>query len=183
MENETSVDAEERRHRYSRIRRTKQILRPLPRKATLHRYPIIKLFAKAARQRPSLWSFKTTHVSPALYIGCVLAFLPAYGIQIAIAILAAWVFKANLPIIVGLQFITNPFTMWLIYWFTLTVGQTFIDYWGLQNGNNVVGVAYALVIGGITVGLALALILDLAYRITMRSPERREASAKRMPKK
>ncbi|MCH6257316.1 DUF2062 domain-containing protein [Puniceicoccaceae bacterium K14] len=183
VHDEKIAEAARRKHRYSRIRRAKQILRPLPRRATLHRYPVLKFFAKAARQRPSLWSFKQAHISPALYIGCVLAFLPAYGVQIPIAILGAWVFKANLPLTVGLQFITNPFTMWLVYWFTFTVGQTFIDYWKLGGANNFLGAAYALVIGGIFVGLALALILDLAYRITMRNPKRKSVDVKRMLKK
>lgn len=180
---ESSADAENRKHRYSRIRRAKQILRPLPRRATLHRYPIIKLFAKAARQRPSLWSFKQAHISPALYIGCILAFMPAYGIQIPIAMLAAWVLRANLLVTVGLQFITNPFTVLLVYWFTFTVGQTLIEHWGLTGENNFLGKAYALVVGGIFVGLVLALILDLTYRIAIRKPKRKSVDVKRMLKR
>ena len=37
--------------RFSRIRRLKRLLRPLPRRATLHKYPILNMFTVAARMR------------------------------------------------------------------------------------------------------------------------------------
>ncbi|HCR37111.1 MAG TPA: hypothetical protein DIU37_03070, partial [Opitutae bacterium] len=54
----------EKQERYSRIRRVKKLLRPLPRRANIHRYPFIKWFANAAHKRPYLWSFRTKEVTP-----------------------------------------------------------------------------------------------------------------------
>lgn len=170
MENGSPADLravkEALKHRYTRIRRAKQILRFLPRKTNIHRYPILKYFANAARKRPALWSFRTKHVSPAIYAGCIIAFLPIYGIQIPLAFLAAFIFRANLLVATALQLITNPITFVFIYTFNYMAGKTMIDFWNLGKFDSLIGAkAYPLVLGGIIVGLVCALILDLSYRI------------------
>lgn len=163
-------DRKQRSERHSRIRLAKRILRPLPRRATLHRYPVIKWFAAAARKKPFLWSFRISEVSPALYIGCILAFLPAYGVQTALAFLLAMLCRANLLVVMGLQFITNPLTFLPIYWFTYQVGKILVHKWDLNEYQTLLGTkAYPLVIGGIAVGLLVALVLDLVYRFAAKS--------------
>ncbi len=170
--------------RYSRIRRTKQLLRPLPRKATLHRYPVIKWFAAAARKQPALWSFRVKSVSPAIYAGCIIALLPIYGIQIPLACLAAFLFRMNLPVAAALQLITNPLTVIFIYPFNYLVGKAMIDFWGLGQVDSMIGAkAYSLALGGIIVGLVIALILDLSYRLGSKAKKRRHIDLKRMLKK
>jgi hypothetical protein len=62
--------------------RLRRLLRPLPRRANLTRYPVLKWFAVHARRAAFLWSFKRANVIPSLYVGSVLAFLPVYGLQI-----------------------------------------------------------------------------------------------------
>ena len=71
--------------KFRHIRRTKWWLRRLPRRARLRRYPIIKFFAHYALRRPYLWSFRSEHVTPAIYAGFILTLLPLYGIQILLA--------------------------------------------------------------------------------------------------
>lgn len=113
VEEQELIDAKNRR-----IRRVKRWLRPLPRRATVHRYPVLGWFSNTARKRIYLWSFRTEQAVPALYAGCILTLLPIYGIQLPLALVLAVVLRANLPILAGLQLLTNPFTV-IPIWFTL----------------------------------------------------------------
>lgn len=173
---------EQRSRRHLRIRRTKRLLRPLPRKANLHRWPVIKWFAKYARKQPYLWSFRVAQVSPAIYIGCILALLPAYGLQLILAFLAALFFRANLLVLTGLQFITNPATVWFIYPLNFVVGREFIELANLGEVKSKVGYAYATVLGGLIVGLLCAIALDIVYRVIASKAANRSVNVKRMLK-
>lgn len=165
-ESERQRESERRRSRHSRIRRAKQILRPLPRRATLHKWPVLKWFAKSTRKMPYLWSFRVREVSIALYVGCVIAFLPILGIQIPLAFAAALVLRGNLPIFIGVQMITNLATAGFIYTTTTLLGRYLADLWGLHQVHNKVGrIAFDATLGGIFVGILVACILDLTYRI------------------
>src|SRR3546814_1580974 len=50
-------------------------------------------------------------VLPALYVGCVLSLLPVYGIQFGLALIFALLVRGNITVLMGLQLITNPFTI------------------------------------------------------------------------
>ncbi len=52
---------------------------------------------------------------PAILLGLFIAFMPLYGIQLITVLILALILKVNLPIIVGLQFISNPITLVPIY--------------------------------------------------------------------
>ena len=121
-----------RKARHKRIRQVKAILRYLPRRASLHRYPVIKWFHKSARKRAYLWSFKTEFVSNALFWGCILAFLPIVGIQIPLATILAMFVRANLPVIVALQWISNPGTLVPIYFASYKIGDTLFRLIGVH---------------------------------------------------
>lgn len=155
-----------RMQRHARIRRVKQLLKWLPRKGNIQRYPILKWFAKAARKRPLLWSFKVGQCTPAFYAGAIIAFLPFYGIQLPLAFGAAILLRANLPITCGLQLITNPLTMIPLYFVTYQLGRMVIDFSSYGQGLNRVATEFnALIIGGIILGAAAGAILDLLYRL------------------
>jgi uncharacterized protein (DUF2062 family) len=150
----------------ARRRRIRGWLRPLPRRANVDRYPIIKWFADAARKRPYLWSFKRQHVVASLYAGSVLALLPVYGLQVVIGLALAILVRGNLTVMIALQMITNPLTLGPIYLATHELGQKLIDVSGLGAGPSDVGTHInALVVGGVVAGLALALVLDLSWRL------------------
>ncbi len=100
---------------HERIRRVKRLLRPLPRRATVHRYPFLKWFSQTARKRSYLWSFRRQHILPAIYVGCILSMMPIYGIQIPCAFALALLIRGNLMIMVATQFITNPVTFVPLY--------------------------------------------------------------------
>jgi uncharacterized protein (DUF2062 family) len=149
-----------------RRKRVRRLLRPLPRRANVHRYPVIKWFSEHARLRPYLWSFKRAQVLPALYAGSVIALLPLYGIQIVVAFAAALLVRANLTLMVGLQFLTNPLTIVPVYAFTGWVGATLMRALGL--GETLPTAAFyanALFIGGVIVGLLFAVLADIAWRV------------------
>lgn len=151
------------RQRRQRLRR---LLKPLPRRANVGRYPLIKWFAERARRAPWLWSFKRAQIVPALYVGSVLSFLPVYGLQILIALGAALLLRANLTVLVALQMIVNPLTLVPIYAFTGWVGLAVMDVFGigLQQGAVLRG-ANALFIGGTAVGLGFAVLADVTWRV------------------
>jgi uncharacterized protein (DUF2062 family) len=149
----------------ARRRRLRKLLRPLPRRANVRRYPVIKWFAQQAASRPYLWSFRRENVLPALYVGGVVSLLPLYGVQLLAAMGVAILFRANLTLTVALQFITNPFTIVPIYGFTGWVGSRLMQTLGV--GSELPSAAFyanALVIGGVVVGLGVALLCDIAWR-------------------
>ena len=150
----------------ARRRRLRRWLRPLPRRANVARYPVIKWFAEAARKRPYLWSFKRQHVLVSLYSGAVLALMPVYGLQLAIGLaLAVWL-RGNLTVMAALQMVTNPLTLGPIYYATHKLGSWLIGLTGYGEGASLVGTHInALVVGGIVGGLGFALLLDLGWRL------------------
>lgn len=158
----------ERAERVARLRRLRRWLRPLPRRSNLERYPVIRWFAHVARRRPHLWTFGPRSVRRAIYAGAVIAFLPVYGLQLLLAFWAAVLFRANLALTCGLQLVTNPLTAGPLYYTTYRVGIWIIETVDLGEGRSPLGTRFnALVLGGIVVGLAVALVLDLLYRFAL----------------
>lgn len=117
--------------KWRRIRRVKRWLRPLPRRATIHRYPILKFFALAARKRAYIWSFRVENAVPAIYAGSILTLLPIYGLQIVLALLLALLLRGNLPILVGLQIVSNPLTVIPIWFSAYQIGRHFLGVLGI----------------------------------------------------
>ena len=117
--------------RFARIRRVKSLLKYVPRRAVMHKYPIVGRFSEMARKRAYLWSMKPEHMRPAFYAGSILSLLPVMGAQIPIALLLAILLRANFMVMGGLQFITNPFTVAPIYLATHQLGAYVIRTIGI----------------------------------------------------
>ena len=174
---------------HTRIRRVKKWLRPLPRKGNIHRYPILKWFAETARKRSYLWSFRVKEVIPALYAGCIITCMPLQGVQIPLAFGAALLLRANLPILVALQFASNAFTLVPLYLADYYVGDYILSFFNntadvaaaeevaeiaeiaqktswtdMLNVKKGLHIAAASMIGGALIGYVFGLILSLAYR-------------------
>ena len=148
-----------REHWIKRRKRIRAWLKPLPRRANVHRYPLLNKFAAFAKRRPYLWSFKNAPVLRAIYLGSLLAFLPSYGVQILLGFLAAWFGRANLTLVVALQLITNPLTAGPIYLATYAIGGKIIGLLHLPARHAVLDGALALILGGLVLGLITALLL------------------------
>lgn len=121
------------RQRRDRIARVKRVLRWMPRRTNVHRYPVLKWFALAARKRSYLWCFRVRKVIPALYAGCILALLPIYGIQLPLAVALAFLLQVNLPILFSLQFITNPLTVLPCYYAAYQIGRVILNLLGIES--------------------------------------------------
>lgn len=118
----------ERHHREHRLRlsRVRRLLRRLPRRASVGRWPVLGRFADAAKARPWLWSFKNAHVVPALYIGAVSGLMPMPG-QVLLGFALALVLRANLPVLVALCFASNPLTMVPFFTACYVTGHWILD--------------------------------------------------------
>ena len=118
--------------RFRRIRRFKKWMRPLPRRSNVHRYPVLKWFSKDGL-RPFLpLVLPGNAILPAIFSGMWIALLPIVGIQMLVVFfIALWV-RANLPVIVALQWISNPFTVGPIYFADYKIGLSLFGLLGIR---------------------------------------------------
>ncbi|MEC7394261.1 MAG: DUF2062 domain-containing protein [Verrucomicrobiota bacterium] len=171
--------------RFERIRRLKKWMRPLPRRSNVHRYPILKWFSKTAYDRSYLWSFRGKTIIPALFWGLWIAMLPIVGLQMLVVFLLAILLRANLPVIVALQWISNPLTMGPIYFADYQIGMTFlglvgVDYqrnkllkrnydWSDFNFSDLLALVDTLppmMIGGSIIGIFLGVVAVFLYKLS-----------------
>ena len=176
-------DQSEKDARFRRIRRLKKWMRPLPRRSNIHRYPVLKWFAKTAYDRSYLWSFKGNAMVQALFWGIWIAMLPIVGIQMIVVFLLALIVRANLPLIVALQWISNPLTMAPIYFADYEIGLLILELFGVDYGRNKLltaefdwsGLEFAdlwelvdtfppMMAGGSVVGISLGVLAVFLYK-------------------
>jgi uncharacterized protein (DUF2062 family) len=148
-----------------RRRRIRAWLKPLPRRANVQRYPVIKWFAEFAYKRPYLWSFKNAAVVRAIYIGSLLTFMPTYGVQIPLAFAGALVGRANLSVLVGLQMLNNPLTLGPIYLASYAIGTWLMSALRISSAYVALNGALALIAGGLVLGLVTALLLHSIWLV------------------
>ena len=128
----TVEESELNQTKWRRMRRVKKWLRPPPRSTNIHSYRILRFFAVAARKRTNIWSFRVENAVPAIYAGSILTLMPLYGIQIPSAFLLALLPRANLPIPLGLQVVSNPLTILPIWFAAYQIGQMILSVVGLR---------------------------------------------------
>ena len=177
------ADQSEKEARFRRIRRLKKWMRPLPRRSNIHRYPVLKWFAKTAYDRSYLWSFKGNAMVQALFWGIWIAMLPIVGIQMLVVFFLALIVRANLPLIVALQWISNPLTMAPIYFADYEIGLLILELFGVDYGRNKLltaefdwsGMEFAdlwelvdtfppMMAGGSVVGISLGVLAVFLYK-------------------
>lgn len=151
----------------ARRRRLRRLMRPLPRRSNLSRYPILKYFAGPARRLPFLWSYRPEHVRPALYVGSILTLMPLIGLQLFLVFLACVLLRGNLPVAAALQFISNPLTAAPLYGLTYAVGAP-ITHWIAPGAEAALRIPTALGFGAVVLGLVMAACIHLAWELTRR---------------
>lgn len=188
---ERDQETDEQWKRIKHIKWIKKWLRYVPRRSNIHRYPILKYFSKSAKERAYLWSFHVTEVVPALYAGWVLTMMPVMSVQIAIACLLAFVFRANIMVLVLLQFISTPWTVPFLWAADYFVGDWIIkllgtdevqlilegykkigfnqisDIW--EHGEQGLRIFFTTTLGGIVLGMILGHISVVIYKRMMQS--------------
>jgi uncharacterized protein (DUF2062 family) len=175
-----------RHHR--RVRWIKRLLRVLPSRANIHRYPGLKWASAMTRKRMYLWSFRYREVAPALYAGSILSFLPLMGLHTLIAFALALLLRANFPIIIALGFITNWVTAVPFYYicyeigrFSLKLFDIHVEALGIEelrlfmenllnqnwadNGHFLLRVFGVTSLGGLILGSFIGTVLDQIYRL------------------
>lgn len=142
----------------------------LPKKNEIleHKYVLKLLNGKKIHR--NFFSFNNVAIVRALFIGMFIAMIPM-PFQMFVAICFGIYFKANLPISVGLVWITNPFTMPIIFYFEYYIGA-----WILQNKiinyenfnidmiyNNIDTIAISLYLGALIFSITSAFISIYTY--------------------
>ena len=169
--------------RRRRIRRLKKWMRPLPRRSNIHRYPVLKWFSGMARRRAFLWSFRSREMVTALFLGLIVAFMPLVGIQMLIVFFLALWFRANLPVIVALQWVSNPFTMGPIYFADYQIGLAMMELFSIAPEPNpllqpdydwahfelrdlgaLLDTFPPMMLGGLALGSFIGLVVSVAYK-------------------
>ncbi|NRD70861.1 DUF2062 domain-containing protein [Psychrobacter okhotskensis] len=103
-------------------KRLKNLL-PTPEKILESR--ILKLFAPHLAD-PRLWHFNRHSLNKAVYIGVLSAFFPLPG-QMLLALIGSLIFRANVPMALGLTWITNPVTSLPIFYAGYYIGAKILD--------------------------------------------------------
>lgn len=73
-----------------------------------------------------LWHFNRHSLNKAVYIGVLSAFFPLPG-QMLLALIGALIFRANVPMALGLTWITNPLTSLPIFYAGYYIGAKLLD--------------------------------------------------------
>lgn len=76
--------------------------------------------------KPNLWHLNRRSVAQAFFIGIFCAFIPM-PFQMALAGILAFYFNSNLPISIGLVWLSNPITIPPIFYATYSFGAYLLD--------------------------------------------------------
>ena len=147
---------------------------PNPKVVRKHRF--IKLFGSLLHDA-NLWHLNRRSVSGAFAVGLFVAFIPVPA-QMLLAAAIAIVVRVNLPVAVGLVWITNPVTIPFILFLAFKIGTLFtgssitpieleFTFESLQNGLGDVWIPVLIGCIILAIGCAVTgyLLIHLAWRI------------------
>ena len=103
----------------------KSILQYLPTSAELRKHQVLRPVAHLLHVE-EIWHLNRRSVAGAFFIGLFTAFLPLPG-QMVIAAVIAIATRSNLPLSVALVWISNPFTIAPMFYFTYRLGAWLLD--------------------------------------------------------
>ena len=103
----------------------KFIKRFMPDPGKIREQKIMRVFGSSLH-KPNLWYLNRRSVASAFAVGLFFAWIP-FPFQMLLAAAGAIIFNANLPISVGLVWITNPFTIPPFFAFAYWVGTVVLN--------------------------------------------------------
>ena len=98
----------------------KFIKRYIPDHKTIRDHKHLKFLGKLLHD-PNLWHLSRHSVPGAVSVGLFAAFIPG-PVQMLLAALGSIIFRVNMPLAIALTFITNPFTVPPIAYFSYKIG-------------------------------------------------------------
>ena len=161
--------------------------RYLPTAESIREKPILRPL-RHLLQNPELWHLHRRSVGGACFIGMFCAFIPLPGQMLVVAVLAMAA-RCNLPIALGLVWVTNPVTFTPMFLFAYRLGAWLLDMEPVFNELDLTweslrasfaALWWPLIVGclicGWVSGLTLMVIARLAWRfhILRRWRQRRE---------
>ncbi|HSP57788.1 MAG TPA: DUF2062 domain-containing protein [Halomonas sp.] len=149
--------------------------RYIPHPETLRRQRSLRLVSGLIAD-PSLWMLSRRSVANAFSVGLFSAMLPM-PFQMAVAAFGAWLIRGNLPLSVGLVWITNPLTMPLIFYGNYRLGAWLMDANVREApsqlstrwiADRLVDILPALMVGSLVSAVGLALLGNVMIRLIWR---------------
>lgn len=101
------------------------LMKYLPTRSELREHRLLKPVAHLL-EREEIWHLNRRSVAGAVFIGLFTAFLPLPG-QMAIAAVLAIFARCNVPLAVGLVWISNPLTMPPMFYFAYRLGAWLLN--------------------------------------------------------
>lgn len=135
-----------------------------------------------------LWGIRRRWVVPAFAIGLFIAFMPIVG-HTALAILLALAFRVNIPIAAVTTWVSNPATMFPMYYYAYQLGSRILG-WELQPfafepsvdwlTHTFVNIWQPMLLGSVLLGTAAAIVgyvsLDILWRYSLANYKSRKRS-------
>lgn len=149
--------------------------RYMPHPETLRRQRSLR-FMSHLIGNPALWVLSRRSVANAFSVGLFSAMLPI-PFQMVVAACGAWLVRANLPLSVGLVWITNPLTMPLIFYGNYRLGAWLMDTPAREAparlstrwiAEQMADILPALAVGSVATAIALAIFGNLVIRLIWR---------------
>ncbi|NRA25249.1 MAG: DUF2062 domain-containing protein [Oleispira sp.] len=133
-------------------------------------------FLAPLMSKPNLWHLNRRSVAQAFFIGIFCAFIPM-PFQMVLAAILAFYFNSNLPISVGLVWLSNPITMPPLFYATYSLGAFILDIPTREFNSNMSlesllaelnEIWLPLYLGSVLAGLVFAILGYIAMRIIWR---------------
>lgn len=149
--------------------------RIFPSQDVIRRIPLLPRFT-ALLKGPNAWHMNRRSVARAALIGIFSAFLPV-PFQMVIAAFLALNFRANIPIAVGLVWISNPITIPPIFYATYQLGTLILDTpsreFSIQLSlewffTELINIWQPMLVGSLVAGIIFAIIGYISVRIMWR---------------
>lgn len=168
--------------------------RYMPHPETLKRNRSLR-FMNHVIASPSLWVLSRRSVSNAFMVGLFCALLPI-PFQMVLAASGAWLLRCNLPLSIGLVWLTNPLTMPFIFYWNYRLGAWLLDAparhvpdqlstrWIAAQMMDILPVLFlGSMVSAVAIGLASNILLRLLWRWQVSRSWRRRTRRRRWPRR